>query len=380
MGNHFIKKSDKNNEYDSQDLLTTKYIKIQNLKQNNKKLYGKDYKPKDIIRFNKHDYNQISEELELDRIYAEYSNYPNGKRPFGADCENNFIATYLYAYNNHKDIVFSVNDLWAVITLNLSEYINNNSEILRNKFVFHEEKIELNVYENANTIEESIRMEYKWDNFFEQIISQITANTKEGIVDLIKNDFSVGDKFYTILSTATIMNSFKNYFSYGRMICCCGIPGVHLEGTREDWIKLKIKIENLASLSKDPKDNNDPLIIYINSISKIIDEFINTYNGKVNIKFWNRIAATEEKRVGSGGEVQTYLEGWITHFYQIYGRVDLDSIHDYKIEVPIKLTNEFTKITKNMTMYGGFNGVVFDEKKNAYRPQLSLIIYHHKEL
>ena len=377
MGNHFIKKSHKNNEFEESNLSTTKYIKIQNLKQNNKKLCGKDYKPKDIIKFNP--IYQIPEEFEPERIYAEYSNYPNGKRPFGDDCENNFIATYLYAYNNHKDVVFSVNDLWAVITLNLSKYINDNSEILINKLVSHEDKIELNVYEYAKNDEESLSMEYKWDNFFEQIIKQINANTKEGIVDMVKNDFSVGDKFYTILSTATIMNSFKNYFSYGRMICSCGIPGVHLEGTSEDWIKLKNKIKNLANLSKDSNNPNDSLMIYIKAIGKIIDEFINTYNGKVNVKFWNRIAATEEKRVGSGGDVQTYLEGWITHFYQIYGRVNLDSVHDYKIKVPIILNNSFTNQTKNMTMYGGFNGVVFDEKTNAYRPQLTLIIYHHNK-
>jgi hypothetical protein len=356
-----------------------KYIKIQDLKQNDNVMNGITYESKDIIEFCNYESLKIKEKYEPERIYAEYSNYQNSKRPFGDYCKNNFIATYLYAYNNYKDIVFSVNDLWAVITLNLSKYINDNSEILRNKFVFHEDKIELNVIEYANSIEESISMEYKWDNFFEQIIKHINANTKGDVVNMIINDFSVGDKFYTIMSVATIMDSFKKYFSYGRCILGCGIPGVHLEGTREDWIKLKTKIENLASLSKDSGDSNDPLIMYIKATGKIIGEFINTYDGNVNVEFWNRIAATEERRIGSGSQIQTYLEGWITHFYQIYKKIDLGSIHDYRIEVPIKLTNELTNQIKNMKMHGGFNGVIFDEKTNAYRPQLSLVIYHHEE-
>ncbi len=32
---------------------------------------------------------------------------------------------------------------------------------------------------------------------------------------------------------------------------------------------------------------------------------------------------TEERRVGSGGQKDTYIEGWILHFYGIYEQVEV---------------------------------------------------------
>jgi hypothetical protein len=110
---------------------------------------------------------------------------------------------------------------------------------------------------------------------------------------------------------------------------------------------------------------------------QIVNKFIETYDGNVDVGFWNNIMTTEDRRIGSGGDVQTYLHGWITHFFQIYNKVDLDSIRNYKVCVPVKLINEWTKTTKNLTLYAAYTGIGYDKKYDAYRPQMSICLYHH---
>jgi hypothetical protein len=143
------------------------------------------------------------EEFDKERIYAEYQ---SGDR-LDIEMPNYFIGTYLYAYNNHKNIIFSVNDIWSIVTLMLSKYINGNAEKLRDKFVNHTGQKELVVKEFANSEEQSLTMEKQWDYFFEQILDQIKNNTKEGVVNDLINDFSVANTFNKLFSTVTIMDS-----------------------------------------------------------------------------------------------------------------------------------------------------------------------------
>ena len=57
----------------------------------------------------------------------------------------------------------------------------------------------------------------------------------------------------------------------------------------------------------------------------------------------------------------------------------MDKITTRKINVPIELFNELTNTTKNLTMYGGFSGISYNEELNAYKPQVSMVLYHHDE-
>ena len=46
-----------------------------------------------------------------------------------------------------------------------------------------------------------------------------------------------------------------------------------------------------------------------------------TFDEKPDVSWWNRIMKSEQRRVGSGGEYETYFEGWALHFFGIYGKV-----------------------------------------------------------
>lgn len=281
---------------------------------------------------------------------------------------NNFIGSFVHAYNLHGDILLNPDDIWIMISLYFSQYVDSNAEQLRSRFVTHQGQIKLVVRENAKTLEDSIKMERDWTNFFNQIVEQIHANTVDGVVNELTSDFSTTTRTHKLITTAICMNSFKKYFTYGRMILGCGISNVYFQGTRNDWVKL---IGKACTLRK--YDVNGKLSFYLDKIQDILIEFLNTWDNKPNVNFWNRIMATDEKRIGSGGQIQTHIEGWILHFYGIYSRVDLDEVPDYSISVPVELYNEFTDTTKQMEIKANWVSISKPDEY-TYKPDIGLCV------
>ena len=356
--------------------LRLKKINIQNLSRK------KQIKLNEINKENK--INKINEKICLnklkknpDEIYY-YEDTSLDKNKSLNLSTNNFLGSFLSAYNLHGDIILVPDDIWIQISLFFSKYINSNgnAEKLRHKLVNHKDKIDLVVIEKASSIYESLEMEYEWDYFFSEIIKQIESNTLDGIVEGFQSDFTTTNNLYKVISTAIIMDSFKEYFNYGRMICCCGINNVYFAGVKEDWEKILNKLEFLSNFDS----GNNILIKYISKIKIIINKFIDTFDNNVDISFWNSIMTTnEEKRKSSGGPYEiTWIDGWILHFFGIYKKTDFDDIPNYTISVPIKLINQFTGIEKNLILGGGWSGISkLDDY--TYKPDLGLSIIN-KEL
>ena len=73
-------------------------------------------------------------------------------------------------------------------------------------------------------------------------------------VNIIENDFSTTDVNTKIVSQVMLMSSLKTYFSYG-FGTACGIPGIFMEGTSEDWSKLAMKLRDLDQMLEPVKDD-----------------------------------------------------------------------------------------------------------------------------
>jgi hypothetical protein len=274
---------------------------------------------------------------------------------------NSFYAAFLEAYNNHEDIVLSPDDVWLVICFQFSKYINNNAEKMRDMFVTHAGKKKLSVT-TWNELSET-----QWTEFFELMFVAIKNNTKDGIVDSLKSDFSTTGLVESLISVAMIMDSFKQYFDYERGIPCCGIKAVRFLGSLDDWTKL---LERTMALEK--YDVDKTWANYIQNLVPILKQFIDTYNEKVDVDFWNKVMNLTSGRLGSGST--TYVSGWILNFFGLTGKVESDDIKSYNIDVPVEIDNKMTSEKKNVSIVGGFGGV--NNTDGAYRPQLSMIVFH----
>ena len=55
------------------------------------------------------------------------------------------FSSFLFAYNSHEDIVLSPDDIWLMICIYFSQYVNENAEKLRTLFVEHSEQKKLTI-------------------------------------------------------------------------------------------------------------------------------------------------------------------------------------------------------------------------------------------
>ncbi len=272
---------------------------------------------------------------------------------------NPFFDTFCRAYDNHGDVMISPDDVWMVITLYFAKYVNDNAEKMRDKFVSHQGKKKLQVTTQSE-IDES-----QWDEFFELMIKAINDNTKDDVVDLLQCNFTSTTALEKVLSTATVMDTFKQYFSYGRCIPCCGIRNVYFAGSYDDWTKVLEKLKKLEKYAVTPQLTN-----YIKNLSPVVQQFINTYNGKVDVNFWNRVVNRTYGSLGSGSTC--YISGWILNFFGLAGEVEEVPLNSINVE--IEIDNRLTGVKKTVNLLGGFSGV--NKTEDIYKPQLSLAIIH----
>jgi hypothetical protein len=274
--------------------------------------------------------------------------------------DGSLFGAFIQAYNNHEDITLVPDDIWITILFQFSKYINNNAEKMRSMFVSHEGKKQLTVT-TSNQLEES-----QWEEFFELMIIEIKKNTKDGIVDIMQPNFSTTGLVEQMVSVATVMDSFKKYFDFGRMIPCCGIKNVRFAGTLEDWQSVLSRLQSLAKY-----DVNGKWKKYVDGLVPVISQFIETYNGNVDTVFWDKVMNLRHGSLGSGGT--TYVTGWILAFYGQTGEVDIGDIdNDFTIDVPVKIDNKLTGVVKMVRLRATFAGL--NKTDGSYRPQMSMIV------
>ena len=107
----------------------------------------------------------------------------------------------------------------------------------------------------------------------------------EEIIQTLTSDFSTTNSDSLIISKLSIMGAFKKYFKYEMDICICGIPYIILEGTVDDYERIKTKAEKLSKFEFD---------WYINRIIPHIQKMI---DAKKPIMIILRISFKEMKRM-----------------------------------------------------------------------------------
>lgn len=128
---------------------------------------------------------------------------------------------------------------------------------------------------------------------------EVGKNVKNEVVELLTPTFSTTTKIESLLSCATIMSAFKQYFDYVYCIAYCGIRNVHFMGTLDDWKVLRQKTEQLKSFAI-PNQRGDGFDTYVDGLLPILDQFIEAYQGNVDYQFWNTVMDIKHEYGGSG--------------------------------------------------------------------------------
>jgi hypothetical protein len=235
------------------------------------------------------------------------SSYDDYKSDKVAKAYGGLVSTFVRAYCEHHEIIIRPDDIWQSIITQFSFFVSANSEALRNHFVSFPDKKTLVVI-----MEGSLRT-VDYGIFVEKMVNEeIINNIKDPeFVEWLLPNFTTTTPKDRITASISIMATLKTYFDY---VCFlrCGIPKVTLEGTINDWIKLKEKINRLKDY-----DINGYMIKWHSLLVRILDKFIDCIKGNVDMTFWDSICKLDDQKSGT-----PYLDGWVTSFCVFTNRGD----------------------------------------------------------
>lgn len=230
---------------------------------------------------------------------------------------NGLLGAVMEAYNNHWNLRVSPDDFWFPIARHVASTIDKKSKSnkVRKFFVNFEGKKELTVLVPSPTI---YGIDYSW--LFDQFSKQLKKNINvPEYVNAIQSDFTTTTPELKVVSDINLMSSLQEYFEYTSELMC-GIKGVEMIGTKEDWQKLQTKLEKLKQILS-PIEDVLKLSKWFEGVKDVYVKLLETYDGSPDTKWWSNIFS-HEKAWGSG--MPPKFSGWVIHF--LSGRKEVTSI------------------------------------------------------
>jgi len=281
--------------------------------------------------------------------------------------DTGLFGTIFEAWANHLSIRTCPEDWWLPVISRVATLVDNfaDSTPLRNYFVGGRPgKEEIVVDVPSYTIYDT-DYTYVFNSFSKQINSKITV---PGYVDTISSSFSTTTPDQLIGSQITIMKSFQKYFDYTMGICGCGIKGIEMGGTEQDWRLLKGKFDKLKKLLA-PIESTLKIADYFLSVETVFDNLLKTYLGHNMDEWWSKVLIDcKEVEYGPSGMSKGYVDaynGWIVSFcsglkYPL--KAKKLAAGDYNKELscisscPMKIIDRLRNITDDSTLMAGILG------------------------
>ncbi len=200
------------------------------------------------------------------------------------------------AFSEHRPLTLSPDAIWLAIERGFAHHVAKNADSLRYRMVRHEETREL-MTEIHDTSPRSIELAIA--DFSAQIREASDAVLHESLIC----DFSTTTPEICTASEVVLMDCYSSYFTY-LMMCVCGIPRITVRGALEDWLRIRARVDVLATLG---------LEWWAARLRPILDEFVRTVQGHPSLLFWQAIY---KPRKAYGTDTVT---GWIADFFPYLG-------------------------------------------------------------
>ena len=200
------------------------------------------------------------------------------------------------AFGDHRPLVLSPDAIWLTIAQGFTQHLHENTEAFRGRIVTHHGKKELRT--------QTLSLEPdSWPQLISQLTAQIRDNYDPLLYETLSCEFSTTTSTIKTASDIALMDAYKRYFEYVIM-CVCGIPKITLEGTPDDWQRIRDRIEVLATFD---------LGWWTTRLAPIVDQFISTAKGAPDLSFWQAIY---KPRKVYASELAT---GWIADLFPYLG-------------------------------------------------------------
>ena len=293
--------------------------------------------------------------------------------------KKSLIAGLVLAYKNHYPITISPDMIWILILQGYSRFMEKYFELVREKYVHFEGKKNICINRLGIFPEEATKE--TWEGIINEIVEEIEKHIGKEISSNLQSDFSTTNPVTLATSQVSIMSAMKQYFVYKVLMGGCGISSITLEGSLDDWKKIKSKLEFLSSKA---------LKWWTKHLIPIIDNIIKTKeyydkNKKINnelIDFWKGMI----KLKGKGDMYEPHIiNGWIIKFIpdlsdqkpKLYEEISEVDVPDQIISCPLELivmNLNGTSSIYNCDLASGFFGMIQDKDTFNVRPVIGYAV------
>lgn len=272
---------------------------------------------------------------------------------------NNFVIAASTAFSRHKNFAISPDDIWMLILQGFAIHVNQNAEELRSKFVDFKGKKTIIIREDDFVLGQS--------NPWDKTISKFSAKIEEFIGDkksLIVPQFSTTTDTSMVAFEVSLMDCVQQYFEY-KVCTLCGIPNIHLFGTKEDWQDIVNRVEKFSEYGLD---------WWVKEVIPILNKFVSAFDGDNDFEFWNSFF---NENSGSGTHE---VSGHITKFFPYIEDKSSYVRNSFKTQIDSgKFPTGFSKAPFTWEYYSskipmefvsGFIGYSCDAKEHVIKPEI----------
>ena len=340
------------------------------------------YKNQNIKQIFNKLFKNIDNDMPMEILHYKFDT--NEKEIYNFD-KKSLIQGLVIAYKNHFPITVTPDMIWLLILQGYSRFMDKYSELVKEKYVNFSGQKTLYI----NRYGEGIRnlSDEGWNGIIDEVVEQIGEHVGEETISNLQSDFTTTNAATLIASQATIMSAMKHYFKYEVLGGGCGISYITLEGSLEDWEKIKSKLEYLTNFA---------LKWWTKELIPIINNIIETKkylkkNKSINddqVQFWKTMI-----RIKGKGDIYDphILNGWIIKFIpnlddvnhpKLYEELKETEVPDQIISCPLKIIEVSPlgyKIIYNCDIASGFFGMIQNKKNLTVRPVIGCAIVIEKK-
>ena len=183
-----------------------------------------------------------------------------------------FVFAAHSAFDEHRPLIISPDDIWLLIAQGLATHITLNSEEFRERIAGFSGKREL-VVRRDHFIKGSA--DNDWPGVLDEFSLKVNQNSKETLGEFFAPSFTTTTNEINAAYRIAHLDATSRYFSY-TLITGCGIPEFTLEGTTADWQEILKRLDRVETFHKE----------WAASLRVIIKEFIQASTGNADINFW----------------------------------------------------------------------------------------------
>lgn len=272
---------------------------------------------------------------------------------FETGFNNKFVGTYYECFVHHGNAVFSPSDIWLVICLNFSKYINqpSNEELIKKFIGDTKEKKTLTINRlddlNLAYIEDSIDL-IKENSFDKELI------------ELLRCDFNCSNWVEKIACSIATMEATQKAFKH-ELVKYCGFNAIKLIGEKEDWIKLNDKINELKKYGYDKWNS------YLSKINQIIDKFVESFE-KPDLNFFAKMIHSWASFEGGFYDIRyDRITGWILDlFYEFKDEYLISEIPNIYSEIDADFIDIIAGTNEKIKIESGFYGIYVEAPDSEY--------------